>query len=195
MQSSQVADDHSIPTRTRSYDSTHLTSQDTGKILLFTFYLHSICTVLQLLLLPPPLLLQPPSMPPPPPPPPLLLLLLIPPSLLLLLLLLLSHSASTWPWPCFLTGTQAGFYPSFLSLWLSSGALVVHITSGSKGHDPSFAYELLFLENQSFVRLRFILVGSPRRPSRTRKLLSTAQLRCRECATVSVRLVLVFLLD
>jgi len=38
-----------------------------------------------------------------------------------------SHSASTWPWPWFPTGTQTGFYPSFLPLRLSSGALVVHI--------------------------------------------------------------------
>jgi len=38
-----------------------------------------------------------------------------------------SHSASTWPWPWFPTGTQTGFYPSFLPLRLSSGTLVVHI--------------------------------------------------------------------
>jgi hypothetical protein len=54
-----------------------------------------------------------------------------------------------------------------------------------KGRDPSFAYELLFLESQSFARLRSVLVGSPRRPPGAERLLGAAQPRRRECATVS----------
>ena len=87
---------------------------------------------------------------------------------------------------------QNGFYPFSFPYGYHPGHWLFVWKVKVKGRNPSLGNECLFLLKLFLPRLRFVHLGSRRRPPRSRKLLVAAQRRRRECATVRKRLVLVF---